>query len=707
MAQLKWDFINPVNYGAANQLYQQGNEQISKAIQGAGQAVTGYGEGIKKQQTDEILNALYQAQNPDQLSGAMANVNALQQQFGRGYDQAAVRKEVDARGQTLNQQALGQIQLTQAQNQQAAFPVMNEAAIAAGKARGLDVSGLEKLGALGVDATGQINNAITGLTQDRDYKTGKEQWEKTYNRGVVVSDRDYNLSLEANNRANISTGADVAKNFVTPAVTGMRVNPQTGEFESFTSGGTSFGGAFGSVMGNLFKAESGNNHYQKDGSLTRSPKGALGVAQIMPATAAKPGYGMQPIDLRNTTPEQQKAWANEYINKIAEHHNFTLEQGVAAYNAGPGAVEKAIKAGGANWLSKLPKETQNYVPKVMGGASAGQQGGGGGTTGGGNTSGAAAPGVGYISQADFANLKGSYATKKAELDSKYSGAESKSAITSSIIGGGPTVEQWKAKQEDGVIGGLLRGDSQNIYDAAKGNLNFTKLPEELKVKVLDDTSAWLSNKEGWLGSNGSTKELKARINNTIRQYTQAKASDYNTQKTAIFDTEYQGIVTKFTAAGSAAPSRQAAMKMLDPELYDQVYGKKEAKAAVDKVANEAKKTPEVDPAKAKAAQAKQQVARIARIKADEAVAKARALDTKLAQERKEKAAEVAKVKAKDNAKKQEEARVIAAKKAKQKALAASQVKPASMTKAMEAYGKTHTNLNQKEINELFKKLPKS
>jgi soluble lytic murein transglycosylase-like protein len=39
---------------------------------------------------------------------------------------------------------------------------------------------------------------------------------------------------------------------------------------------------------------------------------------------------------------------------------------LAAYNAGSGTVDYAIKAGGANWMSFLPAETRNYIFKIMG-----------------------------------------------------------------------------------------------------------------------------------------------------------------------------------------------------------------------------------------------------------------------------------------------------------------------------------------------------
>jgi len=37
----------------------------------------------------------------------------------------------------------------------------------------------------------------------------------------------------------------------------------------------------------------------------------------------------------------------------------------AAYNAGPGAMDKANKQG-SGWLNHLPQETQKYVRKNMG-----------------------------------------------------------------------------------------------------------------------------------------------------------------------------------------------------------------------------------------------------------------------------------------------------------------------------------------------------
>jgi hypothetical protein len=90
-----------------------------------------------------------------------------------------------------------------------------------------------------------------------------------------------------------------------------------------------------------------------------SPKGALGIAQIMPATARDPGYGVRPIeDPRD--PEEALRFGAEYMRAMLDEFGGDYGLALAAYNAGAGAVKKA---GG------IPpfQETQNYVSTILGG----------------------------------------------------------------------------------------------------------------------------------------------------------------------------------------------------------------------------------------------------------------------------------------------------------------------------------------------------
>jgi hypothetical protein len=87
---------------------------------------------------------------------------------------------------------------------------------------------------------------------------------------------------------------------------------------------------------------------------TVSPKGAQGVAQFMPRTAAERGL-TDPFDPEQAIP----ASAAFLADLIAQFGNFGL--GAAAYNAGPTRV--------ANWLDakgSLPQETRDYVIFITG-----------------------------------------------------------------------------------------------------------------------------------------------------------------------------------------------------------------------------------------------------------------------------------------------------------------------------------------------------
>lgn len=93
-----------------------------------------------------------------------------------------------------------------------------------------------------------------------------------------------------------------------------------------------------------------------------SPKGARGLMQVMPATARNPGYGIRPS---NGSKADDIRVGKEYLRAMQREFGGDMAKVWAAYNAGPGRVQAAIERGGANWLTKLPKETQDYVRKNM------------------------------------------------------------------------------------------------------------------------------------------------------------------------------------------------------------------------------------------------------------------------------------------------------------------------------------------------------
>jgi soluble lytic murein transglycosylase-like protein len=85
----------------------------------------------------------------------------------------------------------------------------------------------------------------------------------------------------------------------------------------------------------------------------RSNKGAQGLMQLMPGTAAQ--YGVT----NAFDPEQNIRGGVAYLKTLMDRFDGNTELALAAYNAGPGAVEK--------YGRRIPpyRETQAYVRKIV------------------------------------------------------------------------------------------------------------------------------------------------------------------------------------------------------------------------------------------------------------------------------------------------------------------------------------------------------
>lgn len=93
-----------------------------------------------------------------------------------------------------------------------------------------------------------------------------------------------------------------------------------------------------------------------------SPKGATGLAQVMPGTGRDPGFGVQPM--KDSTPDENLRFGADYLKAMSDRYSGNVPVALAAYNWGPGNVDKWLETGADP--RKLPAETQAYIAKITG-----------------------------------------------------------------------------------------------------------------------------------------------------------------------------------------------------------------------------------------------------------------------------------------------------------------------------------------------------
>jgi soluble lytic murein transglycosylase-like protein len=149
-----------------------------------------------------------------------------------------------------------------------------------------------------------------------------------------------------------STGASTAA--YEPAAQSVGAGSESGEYESLVQQAAARNGLDPAVLHGVIQQESGF-----DPSATSSA-GAEGLTQLMPGTASSMGVA-NPLD-----PAESIEGGARYLGQLMRQFNGATTDALAAYNAGPGAVQQY---GGVPPYA----ETQSYVTKVLGYAEAFRQ----------------------------------------------------------------------------------------------------------------------------------------------------------------------------------------------------------------------------------------------------------------------------------------------------------------------------------------------
>lgn len=189
-------------------------------------------------------------------------------------------------------------------------------------------------------ARGDIDGANKWLTDHR----GQINWKTQMQLDAALKD-----PLQ---RRQASGDADTIMGTFTPQ--GAQTTPSTNNFDA------------------IVHIESRGRQLDDKGEPLTSPKGAIGIAQIMPSTgpeAAKlAGVAWDPVRFR-TDAAYNAQLGQAYFDMLCRKYGNPV-MAAAAYNCGPGRMDQAIAAGGSDWLSHVPPETKKYVAKFQASSSA-------------------------------------------------------------------------------------------------------------------------------------------------------------------------------------------------------------------------------------------------------------------------------------------------------------------------------------------------
>jgi soluble lytic murein transglycosylase-like protein len=165
--------------------------------------------------------------------------------------------------------------------------------------------------------------------------------------GAEGAGTDFASALQAASSADASGVLGASSAAYAPAVQGAGASGEAGEYESLIAQAAARNGLDPAVLHGLIEQESGF-----DPNATSSA-GASGLTQLMPGTASSLGVA------NSLDPAESIEGGARYLGELMTEFGGNTAEALAAYNAGPGAVEQ---------YRGIPPyaETQSYVSKVLG-----------------------------------------------------------------------------------------------------------------------------------------------------------------------------------------------------------------------------------------------------------------------------------------------------------------------------------------------------
>lgn len=598
MAQLTWEAMNPIDTSRYLDAIQRAQAQSLAGVEQIGNAYKGYYDNLKKQNTNDMLTALNQAQNPEQLAAARANIAAMQQRWGSGYDMDAVRTAMDERPVVLMERASKALQYQQEKARYEAIPQINEAAakFSAGR-KGVTpemVQQLNTLAALGIDASGTINSLATSANSDyvnernfanEDYWKTKKFNQGAYEFGANLNQRKGEFN-QTHNLAAVKAAWEMGKDaFGADQSSGAGNTYVAADGTEFTTGGgaiaiTNYASKFmpsgvrgirNNNPGNInFYNQPGASLERKGGRFARFSTPEQGInamsKQLDLYYTGKSRNVTKPI---NTIQDIITTWAPPYNDK-GEFENRTADY-----------IDFVAKSMGVSPTAKLNLRDPNTKAALMSAMITQENGSNpytreqyiAGITGNVGNTPANVPLVG-IDRKVQQKIRGEYQNAMLKYNEGL-------ALKDQPVNVGNVLAGLTAKEK----GSAWTQDAFDIVNALKDNPQLKGLSAEGITNVYNRAKAWQS-KPGvpFIGYN-SSDGLKKSIDNIIKDEIgiDAKRKEHIAKASHPSNIYAQKIQQAFEANGVSISAKEALLH-IDPARYQALYGKPAVKVqeAVDK-----------------------------------------------------------------------------------------------------------------------------
>lgn len=593
MAQLTWDALTPMDTSRYLDAIQKAQAQSVAGVDQIGAAYKGYHDNLKKQNTNDMLTALNQAQNPEQLATAQANIAAMQQRWGTGYDMDAVRTAMDERPATLMQRQSAEMDFNDKQANLAARPEVSAIHMAQLKTLGATDEQLSRIKAMadsGVDTTAIADSYGQFLTNDRNF-TNENYWKlKNFNQNAdqfneTLDQRKYEFN-QTNSRADRESAWNMGKDAQgADLATGAGTTYVAADGTEYTTGGGGGAAIAGyasmfmptGVKQAIFKGESGGDYDTLYGNSHRAGGKFAGV-KLTNMTVN------EALEFSKAGGDYAK-WSK--TQKGVEPGTYATPMG--AYQVVGTTLKNAVKALGLKGDEKMTPELQDkigdYIYQTQGtkawkGYRGPTQGGGGYKPGNAasNTP-ANVPLVG-IDRKVQQKIRGEYQDAMLKYNENL-------ALKDQPVNVGNVLAGLTSKEK----GSFWTQDAFNIVDALKDNPQLAGLSAEGITNVYNRAKTWQAKSKVPIVGYNSAAGLNASIDSYIKDeiVNDTKRKEHIAKASHPSNTFAQKIQQEFEAKGVSISAKEALLH-IDPERYQSLYGKPTAKIQeavekkVDKVA---------------------------------------------------------------------------------------------------------------------------